>query len=889
MDRLLKRRSNESPPVTDGSSDAVKINDEHTGDDNDGGMYAQQLGDLGEKKEEEEDDEETLRADLEALRAETRQALERTWAEVERLQTEGSESSKLVEDLERELADIRLGQEQQRQLVEEGKVTDDQIFLGDDDGGGVGGKTTDDESVGGLSKGGLLGGIVRAIARAASPSPMDVLDVMPGNSSCHGIATDGGLGSNRERRGRMKRRFSESALSGTSPSIGTFETNIESDSNSVGGLSASLLQQLRVVDLSMDANDGGGASFKAEHTPLPQLTMDDGDNLSSYLLNGDTDDDASAAAVSCSGLFSSSGIFASDEATRPAVLSGGSKPPSDLASHLQQLEESECRMLTELETRLHRKQSAIETLDRTAALQDQTLSELEREMDELMKQEEEERLQAAAEVPTERKDDTDTKKVLELEAEVLELERTLEIRKERERVLRHEWKEMENKVRMTDRNAADQIAKMDERLWKNVVSRVKYEEENHILQRKTDEALGGLRLKLMQFLPEDRKEELTAELMEQIGRLRKKEEELGKLVVRRTEERREAVVALGQMQTLEHRAEESFRSMWAMTYQLRDGLKHGEERAQRLQPFCAVANGEDKGAGDEGDASTKKTERLRKRQEVAIEGLENAASIQKRIRKSLRQLEEEIRERLASSESGGHGSGDASVGTGSGSSGMAGPPNAWRRGIDTASRSNGTGSGSSTNREDASEMKNVPRRVELFLEEPNESLQRLQEDMERRLGEIDGKFPKNNGGTDESDQASRDNDSMVPADAQELDELSKLGAEVEAKDAEIESLQASALEHERTVEALGSELERLQESSREQSRASLEVMEKLEEEMRAVVERVTESDRVIESLTAVLQERKATETELAKEYKDLRREVKDTEPDFPEDMAHVGL
>lgn len=828
-----------------------------------------------------------LQSELEQLRNQTKEALERSWAEVERLQREGTASTERIEELERELMELQTdaanGNEENwgcnsydggvadgapvscLEVGGEGDMTAAAAAVADlavsSDGGGSRRSrrsrrsSIDNGSIGRLSAGHLSAGHLPSMGVPADDPGYDSGGILSGvrRRMGGGGSTDG---ETRPRRRRSLGALSSGALSAM---------NTGDDTGNSWGLHENLSQALALANLATveDPNNMADLSDDDGLAAMHNRRLGRG-RVGRRSSVGSNDGCASMSALDAMGdLDPDLTEFGMELTTRASESEGESAGNmavrSDMMSQLASLEQDKRMMLEELETKLQGKEAAIETLERTTSLQDQTIKDLEAELERLKQLTEEEEQRASAEMDNMRDEIKDNEdKAIELEQKVAEAERTLMARREREGQLRDELNTMEENVRKVDAEAAETILDLEEKLAKSSASQARYEEQNREMKKSMDEALEALRKDLMEFLPDGSSDNLIQELMDQFAALREKEEQLGEVLVERMQERQETLGALERMAEVSKRAETGFEGIHDTINRFKKGLEEMEGEAN-----------ENSGPQEKSDA--RKSDRLRRRHKAAIMALEKAAKVQVNIQKSLRLVEEELMDRLASLE---WNNSDGSMGENGDVSAIGGEA-APNEGKPTR-----RGSGN-----------DVMKHAERIQEESREALRSIKKELEDELASIDQEIGSGYNGRDGSrtDKVESTGDEDEHGDNNGEDDLDKLESELEAKDAKIMSLQATTAERESTVESLRAELEQLQESTKEESQASLKVMEKLQEEVRAIVERVGEKDRMIASLSALLEQRRASEAALTAELAALREEAKDIEPDLPEDMCHVGL
>ena len=523
-----------------------------------------------------------------------------------------------------------------------------------------------------------------------------------------------------------------------------------------------------------------------------------------------------------------------------------------LTEQLTSLDHEKQALLDEMQAKLREKETAIENMEQTTSQQAQQISHLQTELDQLREQAEAEEKRAAApdisdlraEIERNRKD------AAMLERQVSDAAYRLEARKERERALASELAQIQASIKTDDEDAAKQLNAMEEHLRKTNASRAKYEEENRSMGQETDDILAKLRTALY----EDHSDggdsgmsDAVADLMAEFQDLREKEEELGKVLVLRMQEREETDNAL-----------EAIKEIRART---KLGEKAIQEVMQKLVSSLNSINFDNKVLFGRFENKDERTEAMKQRHQDAISTLEALDKIQKETNASLGFVQKELVERLSLLD--------------------------WNKQPGDIAGSASEAACTATDGKGTS-----------IVVETLEDAERIHKEAKSRLDAIRDNIRTNlmdaaDSGPIHSKMAAATFDS---ADGDE-NEVFKLEEEISSKDERIESLQSTAQKLTKQISSLKKELADTEEMGETDMTKSVDTLERLQKKVEQAATVSNEREEEISKLEAAMEEKKRSEAALESELKTISEEAlvsqKDSDDmldeDLPATLDHVGL
>jgi len=520
-----------------------------------------------------------------------------------------------------------------------------------------------------------------------------------------------------------------------------------------------------------------------------------------------------------------------------------------LAEQLTSLDHEKQTLIDEMQTKLREKETDIENMERTTSEQAQQISQLQAELDQLREQGEEEEKKAAVPEMNDLRAEIEKNlgQAAMLERQVSDAEYRLEARKEREEVLTSELAQIQASIKTDDEDAAKQLEAMEEHLRKANASRAKYEEENRSMRQETDDILAKLRTNLYEILSEggdSGNSDAFADLMTKFHDLREKEEELGKVLVLRMQERGEVVNALEAIKEIRNRT--------------KLGEKAAQEVMQKLISSLNSINFDNKVLFSRFTKKDERAEAMKQRHQDAISSLEGLGEIQKETNASLGFVQAELLERLALLN--------------------------WNKQQGDIA---GNAYGTSFTTADGKAIVDTLEDAERAHKEAKARLDAIRDGIRTNLiGSVDS----------ESVHSKMTTATSHSADDEE-DEVFRLEDEISSKHERIESLQSTAEKLTEQIALLKKELVGIEEMGEADKTKSANTIERLQNKVKQAVTVSNERKKQISKLQATLEEKKKSEATLESELGTIKEEAllsrndSDDMPDedLPAALDHVGL
>ena len=500
-----------------------------------------------------------------------------------------------------------------------------------------------------------------------------------------------------------------------------------------------------------------------------------------------------------------------------------------LTEQLTSLDHEKQALLDEMQTKLREKETAIENMEQTTSQQAQQISHLQTELDQLREQAEAEEKRAAApdisdlraEIERNRKD------AAMLERQVSDAAYRLEARKERERALASELAQIQASIKTDDEDAAKQLNAMEEHLRKTNASRAKYEEENRSMGQETDDILAKLRT----VLYEDHSEggdsgmsDAVAHLMAEFQDLREKEEELGKVLVLRMQEREETDNAL-----------EAIKEIRART---KLGEKAIQEVMQKLVSSLNSMNFDNKVLFGRFEYKDERTEAMKQRHQDAISTLEALGEIQKETNASLGFVQTKLVERLSLLD--------------------------WNKQPGDIA---GSASEAACTTADGKAGKDI-------VVDTVEDAERIHKEAKSRLDTIRDNIRTNLMGDADSEPIhSKMTAATFDSADKDENEVFKLEEEISSKDERIESLQSTAQKLTKQISSLKKELADTEEMGKTDITKSVDTLERLQKKVEQAATVSNEREEEISILQAAMEEKKRSEAALESELNTINEEA----------------